>query len=133
MPEYDTWSRLKQRCLNTKCSDYKDYGGRGISICERWLNSFDCFLSDMGLRPSKTHSIERKNVNGNYEPSNCIWATPEQQQNNRRNNRIIEFNGKRQSMMLWSLEIGINYRTLQDRLVNGWSIEKSLCTPVRRW
>lgn len=84
-PEYRSWDHMKQRCLNPKNHAFKDYGGRGIRICKRWLKSFTCFLEDMGPRPLN-RSLDRINVNGNYTPSNCRWATSKQQMNNRRDN-----------------------------------------------
>lgn len=82
--EYQTWKGMKQRCSNSNNSHYKNYGGRGIIVCERWLNSFDNFLEDMGRKPTPQHSIDRIDVNGNYEPSNCRWATPYEQRMNQR-------------------------------------------------
>jgi hypothetical protein len=91
-PEYRAWQGMRARCLYNKAPQYKDYGGRGITICERW-NSFENFLADMGNRPDKNYSIERENVNGNYEPWNCVWADWNTQARNRRNTRNVVLNG----------------------------------------
>lgn len=84
IPEYGTWKEIKKRCYNPKHQDYHNYGARGIAVCNRWLNSFEMFYADMGSKPSPSHSIDRINVDGNYEPSNCRWATPKEQRNNQR-------------------------------------------------
>lgn len=96
--EYSAWAGMKRRCNNPKNVDFKDYGGRGIMVCDRWRDSFNAFLTDMGRKPSPKHSIDRINVDGNYEPSNCRWATPLEQRSNRRDaghrpKRIRERNG----------------------------------------
>lgn len=83
-PIYSAWTDMKTRCYNPKNSEYNNYGGRGIKVCERWRNSFMAFYEDMGPRPTPQHSIDRKDVNGNYEPGNCRWATRSQQNINRR-------------------------------------------------
>lgn len=84
LPEYRVWENMKMRCYNSKSDSYKNYGGRGIIVCERWRSSFITFYADMGSKPSLEHSIERKDVNGNYEPINCIWATKAEQALNKR-------------------------------------------------
>lgn len=87
--EYRTWHRMMQRCYNPKSTCYKNWGGRGITVCKRWGASFDTFLSDMGRKPSRNHSIDRINNDGNYEPGNCRWATAKEQANNKRQ-RMVE-------------------------------------------
>lgn len=82
--EYRTWASMKRRCINPRSTNYPGYGGRGIQVCDQWMNSFECFLSNMGIRPSKGHSIDRINNEGNYEPGNCRWATASEQQRNKR-------------------------------------------------
>jgi hypothetical protein len=82
--EYNSWLGMKNRCLNSKDKFFNIYGGRGIKICDNWINSFDNFISDMGIKPKSNFSLDRINVDGNYEPSNCRWASPKEQANNRR-------------------------------------------------
>jgi hypothetical protein len=120
-PEYNSWSGMKDRCLNPNNHRWHRYGGRGISIDPSWL-SFAQFLSDMGPRPSLRHSIERRDNDGNYEPGNCYWATPIQQQNNMRQNVRIEFEGKTQTIAQWARETGLNPGTIRARLRRKWAL-----------
>jgi hypothetical protein len=85
-PVFDCWVAMKARCLNVQHPNYHQYGGRGIKVCDRWLNSFENFLNDVGIKPTKKHTLDRINNDGNYEPGNCRWVTIQQQQVNRRNN-----------------------------------------------
>lgn len=106
-PEYFSYVSMKSRCFNKNNDDYYNYGARGITVCERWLGKkgFLCFIKDMGKKPSKKHSLDRfPDMNGNYEPSNCRWATPKQQGGNTRKNRWINFDGKRMILTDWGNE-----------------------------
>jgi hypothetical protein len=122
-PEHRSWTGMKGRCINPKNKRWHRYGGRGISVCERWLESFENFYADMGPKPVGT-SLERVNNDGNYEPSNCIWATPKQQQNNMRRNVFLEYRGKRLTIAQWAREIGIDRGTLRARKRRGWTVEE---------
>jgi len=108
IPEYTSWQQMKSRCLNKKASGYINYGGRGISICKRWVNSFENFIQDMGYKPTKNHSIDRyPNANGNYEPSNCRWATDTEQVENRRNTVWVVYQGKKMTVAEFKRVLGI--------------------------
>lgn len=130
-PTFITWQAMKQRCMDENHSSYPRYGGRDIKVCDRWLNSFENFLEDMGERPSKNHSIDRIDVDGNYEPSNCRWVYKDKkgndiQANNRRSNVYLTFKGKTQTISMWAREIGIDRGTIQRRLNKGLSTGESL-------
>jgi hypothetical protein len=129
-PEHRTWRSIKYRCHDPDCPGYARYGGRGIKVCDRWRDSFENFLADMGKRPSAEYSIERVNNDGDYEPGNCKWATRGEQRRNASHARIYEFNGKRQVIKDWANEYGFSPTTLYYRLSNGWSIERALTTPA---
>jgi len=127
-PTYRTWTSMLTRCRNPKADNFEQYGGRGITVCERWLK-FENFLADMGERPPGMTIDRRDNAKG-YEPGNCRWATPSEQENNKTDNVIIEAGGRRQTVMQWSLEKGIYYHTLLKRLQAGWPIDRALNSPV---
>jgi hypothetical protein len=124
-PEYRIWKAMRSRCGCTKSERAKDYSLRGISVCKRW-DDFLTFYADMGPRPSRDHSIERIDNDGDYEPRNCRWATRIEQGNNKRNNVRISANGKNQTVAQWSVELGLNASTIRRRLRIGWSPDRAL-------
>lgn len=126
--EWKSWMSMLDRCRNPNHPQYANYGARGISVCDRWADSFDNFLFDMGPRPPKT-SIGRKNNNGNYEPDNCRWESVEQQQNNRRNNVLITHNGTTKTAVQWSRQLGVPYCRIISRISRGWSGDQALTAP----
>jgi hypothetical protein len=123
---YTIWHAMKSRCFNVNDKRYDDYGGRGITVCERWTHSFQNFLEDMGIRPSDDFQIDRINNDGNYEPSNCRWASRIENASNKRNNRVITAFGKTQTLQSWERETGINRETIAKRLNNGYQPEVAL-------
>jgi len=130
---YTIWADMKDRCSNPNNRKYHLYGGRGIVVCERWHSSFENFLADMGERPSPRHTIDRyPDRNGNYETTNCRWATYSQQNNNKNNQRWVEYCGKQMTLTEAVMLVGINRNTVYTRLNCGWTLERALETPVRR-
>ena len=132
IPEYRTWGHIIQRCTNPNNKAWHHYGGRGIRVCDRWRNSIDAFLEDMGRRPGPEYSIDRIDNDGNYEPGNCRWATKKVQQRNKRDNRLITCRGRTQCLGAWAEEAGIRWHTLRERLRRGWTVERAITAPVRR-
>lgn len=130
-PEYQVWCKIKARCCNPNDIGYENYGGRGIKICDRWLHSFADFIQDLGERPSNDHSIDRVDVNGDYEPSNCRWALPDVQHNNKRNSVLLEWNGLKLTPAQWGRKLNIRAGVIRDRIQRGWSISKALSEPVK--
>lgn len=128
-PEYWILAGMKRRCYNKNEKAYRNYGGRGIKVCDRWLNSFEAFLEDMGKRPSNKYSIERIDVNKDYKPGNCIWATDMEQANNTRANHKITINGITKNLMEWQRQFSMPNSTFQNRIKRGWTVEKALTTP----
>jgi hypothetical protein len=110
---------MKSRCTNPRNKKFKDYGGRGIMVCDKWLNDFSQFIADMGNKPSPNSSIDRIDVNGNYEPSNCRWATSLVQARNKRSHRLVDFNGQKIPLSQACELTGINYRSALCRINAG--------------
>lgn len=122
-----TWRGLFTRCTNRKDPGWKNYGGRGITVCERW-RVFENFLADMGERPAGA-SIDRINNDGNYEPGNCRWATRIEQNSNTRVAKHLTMNGETRTLSGWARVVGIGAPTIHHRLKVGWSVERALTTP----
>lgn len=121
---YRVWIRMNSRCNNPNDKAYSWYGERGIKVCDRW-SDFALWMEDMGERPTPKHTLERIDVNGNYEPSNCKWATMKEQGNNRRDNIVIRFNGETKTQMQWAEQLGISHSALSKRL-KRWSLQRAL-------
>ncbi len=125
-PTWNSWCAMRQRCSNPTDPSYHRYGGRGIRVCARWDDSFEAVFEDMGLRPGLSHSIDRKDVNGNYEPGACRWATVREQALNRRSNRRFTYAGRSQTLSEWAKETGFGRNTIAQRLNAGWPIHDAL-------
>jgi hypothetical protein len=141
-PMYNIWVDIRRRCYTKSSSQYRHWGGKGVRMCDRWLNGedgltgFECFLADMGERPSLLHSVDRyPDKTGNYEKSNCRWATDQEQNNNRANNRIVEYDGRSMTLQQAIRLCGLKEHTVRDRLRMGWTAERALTQPVlkRNW
>lgn len=127
-PTYSSWKGMKERCTNENNKKYDYYGGRGVTLCERW-HSFNNFLEDMGEKPEKNWHIDRIDVNGNYEPGNCRWITLAENNRNKRTNVVLEFNNESKCLAEWSRETGVSSQLFRYRLSKGWPIEEALFTP----
>jgi len=121
---YKSWIAMRSRCQDSNHTFYKNYGGRGITVCDRW-QKFENFLYDMGEKP-KGYTIERKDNDGDYTPENCIWIPRSEQNKNTRTNRYLEYDGRRQILTDWAKELGVPHSVLQKRLALGWSIGQVL-------
>jgi len=117
-PEYHVWYDMIRRCNNPRSPNYKYYGARGITVCDRWRNSFQAFIEDMGRRPTPKHQIDRRNNDGNYEPDNCRWTTPKEQTRNSRRTRFLTIDGETLCLTDWAKRIGISVVALLHRLDN---------------
>jgi hypothetical protein len=129
--EYNAWCDMKARCNRTSHKWFHRYGGRGITVCERWANSFPNFLSDMGKKPGKEYSLDRIDNDGIYEPGNCRWATRIEQDNNKSDNRFLTYNGRTQTVTQWQRELGLSRGVIEARLDRGFTSKQAIEIPVK--
>jgi hypothetical protein len=129
-PEHRIWLGMRRRCKNKNQVNYARYGGRGVTVCKGWDESFEAFLADVGPRPSPQHSLERKKNELGYQPGNVCWATDGEQNRNMRTNVWVEMNGRRQILKDWARELGVSYKRVSERIVGGWDPVEALTTPA---
>lgn len=129
--EYNSWRAMLNRCFNPNTKYYERYGGRGITVCDQWRRSFATFLADVGKAPSPKHSIDRIDNDGNYEPGNCRWVTQAEQNKNRSQSILLEFYGKKMTIVEWSLISQVNEVAIRGRLRSGWEPKAAVWTPVQ--
>lgn len=129
-PTFIRWRSMKSRCYYPKNVGYPNYGGRGIKVCDRWLgeHGFENFLADMGEVPGREYSLDRIDVNGDYTPENCRWATWKEQSNNKRNSRLITHNGRSLTIPQWCDELGFNVNVAYNRYWHGYKTYEELFT-----
>lgn len=121
--EYRIYHGMLNRCYDETNSSFRLYGGRGITVCQTWRNSFSAFLSDMGNRPSRKHTLERIDNDKGYSPDNCVWATRSKQANNKRTNHTLTWNGETATVMEWHRRTGLHWQTILRRIHSGWPPE----------
>ena len=131
-PEYNVWSKIKNRCNNPKSKDYKYYGGRGIKVYPKWIKSFQAFFDYVGPRPTPKHTIERIDNDKGYFPGNVTWATQTEQANNTRTNHPITIGKLTLNLCQWAQKLGINQTTICQRINAGWSPEKAVLQSIRQ-
>lgn len=131
-PTYAAWASMKSRCNNPNHSNYKRYGARGIRVCDRWNESYEAFLEDVGERPTPEHSLDRIDNDGNYEPGNVRWATAEEQNRNTSSNRKIEIDGITKPLSEWLVHFGRARKTFYQRIARGMSEREALETPLQK-
>lgn len=127
-PEHKVWIAMRHRCNNPKNAHYRNYGGRGIRVCERW-DDFTKFISDLGPRPTPGHTLERIDNDGDYCPENVCWATRRTQTRNRRIKRLLTLNGETHPTWVWARRLGVPLSRLHSRLHRGWSERRTLTQP----
>lgn len=122
---YYAWRSMRSRCTNKNNPSWKHYGGRGIAVCSQWAEDYDAFFRDMGNPPTEKHSLDRVDNNAGYSPTNCRWATPKEQLNNQRRNRLIAHSGETNTLSKWSEKLGVTTDALYRRLERGLALEKA--------
>jgi hypothetical protein len=128
---YNAWGSMKDRCFNPNCHEYINYGSRGITMCERWKNSFENFITDMGM-PPRGYSLDRIDNDKGYSPDNCRWATRRTQNRNKRSNINISYLGKTMCLRDWCDVLDMPYKTVEDRINDyGWEPVKAITTPIK--
>lgn len=130
--EYRAWQAMKKRCYDPKFRFYYRYGGRGITVCDRWRESFSAFFEDMGPRPTAHSTLDRINVDGNYEPGNCRWASQRTQMNNTTRTKYVEYKGKRWAFAELCHSLGLSYDVIKLRMRRGWTLEQAIETPLKQ-
>lgn len=129
---YQAWLNMKQRCLNSRHPGYKNYGGRGIIICDEWINSYETFLRDVGEKPAPSLTLERRDVNGNYELNNCYWASRLVQNNNQRRHVFVRLGGGKVTLSSACRSLGLPYATIYQRVHKlGWAPELAINVTVK--
>ena len=129
--EYTCWRNMLTRCTNSNSQDFCNYGGRGITVYDRWLHSLENFLADMGRKPTPKHTIDRINNDGNYEPGNCRWVTRSVNCRNKRSNTLLKHNGETLTIAGWSDLFGITPETIIKRIKRGWEVSRAITTPSK--
>lgn len=127
--EHRIWAAMKSRCTNRRLRQWKNYGGRGIRVCQEWMDSFEAFLLYVGPRPSALHTIDRIDNDCGYEPGNVRWSTRTEQQRNKTNSHLITFRGETMCLSEWSKRLGMG-GTLRQRLFRGWTVEAAFTIPL---
>lgn len=127
--EYGIWSNMKNRCYNPKVESYADYGARGITVCDPWLEDFGAFVRDMGRRPSPKHELDRINNNGPYSPENCRWVLRRQNANNKRSNILLTVDGVTKAIGEWASLMGVSYNMILRRVMSKWPDRDAVLIP----
>lgn len=128
---YSIWKNMKRRCFDERCERYKDYGGRGITMCEEWASDFDAFADWAHAKEYEEGlTIERINNDGNYEPRNCKWITRREQAYNTRQNRLVTYHGETKPLIVWCNELNLPYDATHNRIESGWDVERAFTEPL---